>query len=85
MRYVSTNGKSATLRQAVEQCYAGDGNLYLPARLPLLPQAYFNNIGQMTLSEIAFVVMRTLLDEEIDATVLKDIVDRSFDIRMPLV
>lgn len=85
MRYVSTNGKSATLRQAVEQCYAGDGNLYLPGRLPLLPQAYFNNIGQMTLSEIAFVVMRTLLDEEIDAPVLKDIVDRSFDIRMPLV
>lgn len=85
MLYVSTNGnQTVSLRQAVEQCYAGDGHLYLPATLPRLPKAYFNNIGQMTLQEIAFVVLRTLLDDEIDAAVLKDIVDRTFDIRMPV-
>lgn len=86
MLYVSTNGnKTVSLQQAVEHCYAGNGNLYLPQRLPQLPRAYFNNIEQMSLREIAFVVMRTLLDDELEASILKDIVDRSFDIRLPLV
>lgn len=85
MLYVSTNGnKTVSLRQAVEQCYAGDGHLYLPQQLPQLPKAYFNNIEQMSLREIAFVVMRTLLDNEIEASMLKDIIDHSFDIPMPL-
>ena len=61
MRYVSTNSQSTPvgLREAINRCVATDGGMFMPAELPLLPKAYFNNIGEMTLREIAFVVANT--------------------------
>lgn len=86
MKYVSTDrSEEVDLRRAVESCYAHDGELYMPASLPTLPRAYFNNIEQMSLTEIAYVVMTSLLGTDIDASILKDIVDKTFDFKMPLV
>lgn len=85
MRYVSTESKETVgLRQAVEQCYGPDGGLYLPERFSVLPRAYFNNIEQMSLTEIAYVVMSTLLGDHLEAASLKDIVEFTFNFPMPV-
>lgn len=86
MQYVSTDGsETVDLRRAVGQCYGRGDNLYLPARLPVLPRAYFNNIEQMSLTEIAYVVLTSLMGDHIAAPDLKDIVDSTFTFPMPLV
>ena len=62
MRYVSTNlpiYAGRPQRGHKPLLVATDGGMFMPAELPLLPKAYFNNIGEMTLREIAFVVANT--------------------------
>lgn len=86
MRHVTTDTKhTATLAEAAVNCYAGDGALYMPERVPALPKAYFNNIEQMTLPEIAYVVMSSLLGTDANPRMLKDIVDTTFNFPLPLV
>lgn len=86
MRYVSTNSKTAPvdLKEAINRCVAADGGMFMPAELPLLPQAYFNNIGEMTLREIAFVVANSFFGQDIDSATLKSIVDDSFAFDAPM-
>lgn len=85
MLYISTSGKDKTdLRSAVTRCYAPDGSVYLPERLPVIPRAYFNNIAGMSLTEIAYVVTNMLLGDEIDSATIKSVVERSFDFDIPL-
>jgi len=85
MLYISTSGKDKTdLRGAVKACYAPDGSVYLPERLPVIPAAFFNNMAGMSLSEIAYVVAKTLLGDDTDALTLKSVVDRAFDFDIPL-
>ncbi len=58
----STNGKSpkVSFAEGVANGIAPDGGLYMPDELPRLPQAFFRNISEMSLNEIAFVVCDTL-------------------------
>lgn len=85
MRYISTSDQSITdLRGAIMHCMAPDGSLYLPEMLPVIPKAYFNNIQEMSLQEIAFVVVSTLLGSDVDTNALKHIVDMSFNFPMPV-
>ncbi len=85
MKYVSTNGASQVgLREAMLSGYAPDGGLYLPERLPILPRAYFNNIQEMTLTEIAYVVANTLMGEDVGSSKLKAVVESAFNFPIPL-
>ena len=86
MRYVSTNSTTAPvdLKEAVNRCVAADGGMFMPAELPLIPKAYFNNIGEMTLREIAFVVANSFFGQDIDSATLKSIVDESFAFDAPM-
>ena len=87
MRYVSTNSQTdpVGLREAVNRCVAADGGMFMPAELPILPKAYFNNIGEMTLREIAFVVANSFFGQGIYSATLKAITDDSFAFDAPLV
>lgn len=87
MRYVSTtsNSRPVDLREAVNRCVAADGGLFMPAELPLFPKAFFNNIGEMSLPDIAFVVANSFFGQDVDGAVLKDIVDDAFAFDAPLV
>jgi len=85
MRYISTEGKSIVdLRGAVMKCFAPDGGLYMPEQISQIPRAYFNNIDEMNIREIAYVVVTTLLGGQIEAAKLKSIVDGTFTFNMPL-
>lgn len=56
----------------------------MPEAIPLIPKAFFNNIGEMSMREIAFVVATAFLGDEIDAATLKTIVDDSFSFEAAL-
>lgn len=87
MEYYSTNGNSpkVSLKEAVIKGLAPDKGLYMPERIPILPKAFFNNIGNMTLQEISFVVANTLFGEDIEPEVLKEIVYDTMNFDIPLV
>lgn len=87
MKYRSTIGRSevASLRQAVERCVAPDGGLYLPEKVPVLPRAFFNNIAEMSLRDIAYVVAISFFGDDLSATDIKKIVDEAFADDAPLV
>lgn len=87
MRYVSTNSQSAPvgLCEAINRCVATDGGLFMPAELPRIPKAFFNNIGDMSFCDIAYVVANSFFGQDVDSAALKDIVDKSFSFDTPMI
>lgn len=83
----STNGKSpkVSVSEAITNGIAPDGGLYMPDQLPRLPQALFRNIQEMSLRDVAFVVLNTLFAEDISAAKLKAMCDDVLDFDIPLV
>ncbi|MDE6499036.1 MAG: pyridoxal-phosphate dependent enzyme [Muribaculaceae bacterium] len=87
MRYYSTSRRSpeTSLTQAVVHCVAPDGGVYMPVSVPRIPAAFFNNIDQLSLPDIAYVVANSLFGGDVDAAVLKKITAESFNFQIPLV
>lgn len=86
MQYISTSGKAplTSLTQAIVHCVAPDGGLYMPASWPKIPGAFFNNIEELSLSDIAYVAANSLLGEDVEASVLKQITADSINFKLPL-
>lgn len=86
MQYYSTNGNApkATLQEAVVKGLAPDKGLYMPERIPTIPKAFFNNIGEMSLQDISYVVANTLFGEDIESETLKEIVNDTLNFDIPL-
>ena len=82
----STNGKSpkASFAEGIANGLAPDGGLYMPDTLPRLPQAFFKNIAEMSLKEIAYVISNTLFGEILSSSSIKKIVDESLNFSIPL-
>lgn len=86
MKYIGTSTKKlVSLAEAVNRCVDCDGGLFMPERIPLFPRAFYNNIGEMKLRDIAFVVASTFFSDDIPANILKNIVDESFSFDAPLI
>ena len=87
MFYHSTSNhqNTATLEQAVIKGLAPDGGLYLPQRLPRLPQAFLRNMGSMTLQEMGHAIAAFALKDDVPTDVLHDIVFETFNFQIPLV
>lgn len=86
MQYYSTNGNAsmASLQEAVVKGLATDRGLYMPERIPTIPKAFFNNIAEMSLQEISYVVANTLFGEDIESAILKKIVYETLNFDIPL-
>lgn len=86
MLYYSTNGTApkATLEEAVVKGLAPDKGLYMPETIPAIPKAFFNNIGEMDLQDIAYVVAETLFGQDIDSDELREIVNDTLNFEIPL-
>lgn len=87
MQFVSTNhsGSAATLQQAMIQGTAPDGGLYVPAEVPVIPDAFFRNIAGMPPVDIAYVVANTLLGGDLDPETVRDTVTQALSFTMPIV
>jgi threonine synthase len=86
MKYYSTNHEAplASLKDAVVRGLAPDGGLYMPQSITRLPDAFFNNMSEMTLPEIAFMVADTLFGDDIEPEQLKRIVYDTLSFEIPL-
>lgn len=82
----STNGKAPKVpfAEGVAAGVAPDGGLYMPDRLPSLPNAFFRNIAEMTLSDVAFVVCDSLFGDFLSPEAIKRLVDGAVTYPVPL-
>ncbi len=87
MQYYSTNGQSPMvgLQEAVVHGLASDRGLFMPEIIPTIPKAFFKNISEMTLQEIAYVVANTLFGQDVESETLKNIVYDTLNFDIPLV
>ena len=87
MEFYSTNNKnlSADLKEVVLKGLASDGGLFMPKTIPHMPESFFENLHNLTFTEIAFEVSKKLLGDDVPEDVLKTIIDDAFDFPVPLV
>ena len=87
MKYYSTNGQAplASLEKAVVRGLAEDRGLYMPERIPVLPEEFYQNIQTMTFQEIACTVADALFGEDIPADELHRIVEETLSFDCPVV
>ncbi len=76
---------TASISEAILHGYAPDGGLYLPERIPALPKAFMNNLGDMTLQEVSYAIANYALQGDIDAQVLHDVVYETLNFPIPLI
>ena len=86
MEYRSTarNSRHVSLYEAVTVGLAQDGGIYMPLSVPRIPDAFFNNIHDLNLHEVAYVVADTLLGRDIDSATLKAVVTEALNFDIPL-
>ena len=87
MKYYSTNKQvpAATLEEAVLKGLAGDKGLYMPEKVKLLPNDFFENITEMSFREMALVVAAAFFGDDMEPAELKAIVDDTLSFETPLV
>lgn len=86
MDYYSTNdpGHIGGFRTAVLRGIAGDGGLFMPAEIPVLPAGFIGNLPDLTLPEIGFKVISGFAGG-IPEGELRRIIERAFTFDAPLV
>lgn len=87
MKYRSTAGKSpdVTLEEAVVKGLAPDRGLYMPERIPQLPEEFFDRLPSMSLPEMAAEVAQALFGEDIEPERLREITFETLNFPVPLV
>lgn len=87
MKYYSTNKQSpeVSLQEAVVKGLAPDKGLYMPERIQLLPQSFFDKISTLSFQEIAYTVANAFWGEDINTDILKEIVYDTLNFDTPLV
>lgn len=74
-----------SLEEAVVKGLAPDRGLYMPERLPRLPEEFFRRLPEMSLPEMAVEVATALFGEDVDAEKLKALTEETLDFPIPLV
>ena len=87
MKYYSTNktAPEASLEEAVIHGLAPDRGLYMPEEIQKLPAEFFQQLDQLSLQEIAFIVANSLFGQDIEADVLHTIIQETFSVDIPAV
>lgn len=87
MKYYSTNKTTpeVSLQEAVVKGLAPDKGLFMPEIIKVLPQSFYDNIGNMTFQEIAYTVADAFFGEDVEADALKKIVYDTLNFDTPLV
>lgn len=87
MKYYSTNNQSSFvgLQEAVVKGLAADRGLYMPERIPVLPDNFFIQLPEMTFQEIAYKVADACFGEDVEPEVLKEIVYDTLNFETPVV
>ena len=87
MKYYSLNKKapSTSFKGAVITGLAPDKGLYFPEHITPLPTAFFDNIGNLSHSEIAFEAIKQFVSSDIPEDILKTIIKETLSFDFPIV
>lgn len=87
MNYYSLNHKApiTTFKDAVIKGLAPDKGLYFPETITPLPKSFFDNIDDLTYTEIAFETIKQFVSPDIPEPVLKTIVEETLSFDFPIV
>src|SRR5690554_6287236 len=87
MLYYSTNKKvrDVSLSDVVIKGLADDNGLFMPAKIPVMPDKFFQQIDQMSFQDMAYSVAYMLFGEDVHAQVLRMIVNDTLSFDTPLV
>jgi len=87
MQYYSTNNKtqSVSLQEAVIKGLAADNGLFMPEKIGKFEPSFFENIPQLSFQEIAFRVAQMFFGEDIESSMLKEIVYDTLQFDCPVV
>lgn len=87
MNYFSLNKKAAntSFRNAVIKGLAPDKGLYFPEHIDPLPKSFFENIDDLTYSEIAFQAIKQFVSPDIPEHVLLDIIEDTLSFDFPVI
>lgn len=73
-----------TFREALLQGQAPDEGLYMPDRIPRIPYEGIVSLKDKPYAEAALLVTRAFLGDEIDAVILRTIIEDSYPFTVPL-
>lgn len=87
MKYISTrhNSPQVSFAHAMWHPQAPDGGLYLPEFIPSLPKPVLDNMADMTMAEIGYVVFNAALGSDFTSSEIKEIVERAYNFQAPVV
>lgn len=86
MLYYSTSHLSSKVgfKEAIAKSEAADGGFYMPENLPVLPNAFLNNITGMSLKDISFLISCMFAGDNMSSIALKRICDEVYSTQMPI-
>jgi threonine synthase len=86
MKFYSTKDKNylVSLKEAVLKGLPPDNGLYMPQQIPCLSQKFFNQLGHLSLQEIALEVANAFFGDDLDPVDLRWIVDDAINFDAPL-
>ncbi len=86
MKFYSTNQRSpqVSFREAVLHGMPSDNGLYMPVSIPEISSGFIRDLPKMKIQEIAYVISKLWLNQDIPDDVLKEISYKSIDFDVPL-
>jgi len=87
MQYYSLNKKApnTSFKDCVIKGLAPDKGLYFPKNISALPKTFFENINDLSYSEIAFETIKQFVEPDIPEDVLKTIIEDTLSFDFPVV
>ncbi|SHN34590.1 threonine synthase [Cyclobacterium lianum] len=87
MNYYSTNNPAhqVDLKEAVIKGLAPDQGLYMPERIPLLPETFFDRLPELSFREMGYEIVEALFAEDLNSEQIKALVDHTLSFDAPLV
>ena len=87
MKYYSLNHKAenTSFKNAVVKGLAPDKGLYFPENITPLPKSFFDNIQNLSNTEIAFQAIKQFVTPDIPEQVLKTIIEETLSFNFPIV
>jgi threonine synthase len=86
MEFYSTNNKDLKLniKDAVIKGLSPDRGLFMPEKVPVLPETFFEKIEDMTIPEIGFEILKPYFTPAVPEEKLKEIVTEAFNFDIPV-
>ena len=87
MKLYSTNSPTqfVSLKEAVFKGLPDDNGLFMPHKIPVLPQSFIKNIKKHSFQSIAFEVARRMMKGAIPENDIKTIIEQAIDFPAPVV